>query len=172
MIGYPVSGHPLDGTHEFIRSKSKNIGKIYEWLEKRSSRDQAPDTSEIDTEKETEIEGEIQTQSVEPNNDFPIELGMPSQAEILQHMEVEKEDETVNATVIGLVTGIRKIQTKTGGMMLMETMESAGFDLRLVIFSRDYDAYVSKIEEDRILIIDGRAKYDTERDEISISPGA
>jgi len=35
MIGYPVSGHPLDGTHDFIRSKSKNIGKIYEWLEKR-----------------------------------------------------------------------------------------------------------------------------------------
>ena len=35
MIGYPVSGHPLDGTYDFIRSKSKNIGKIYEWLEKR-----------------------------------------------------------------------------------------------------------------------------------------
>jgi DNA polymerase III alpha subunit len=79
---------------------------------------------------------------------------LPSQAEILQHMEVEKEDETVNATVIGLVTGIRKIQTKTGGMMLMATMESAGFDLRLVIFSRDYDAYVSKVQEDLILIIE------------------
>jgi hypothetical protein len=39
-------------------------------------------------------------------------------------------------------------------MMLMATMESAGFDLRLVIFSRDYDAYVSKVEEDRILIIE------------------
>lgn len=97
---------------------------------------------------------------------------MSTQAEILQHMEVEKEDETVNATVIGLVTSIRKIQTKTGGMMLMATLESAGFDLRLVIFSRDYDAYVSKVEEDRILIIDGRVKYDTERDEISVSPGA
>ena len=35
MIGYPVSGHPLDGTYDFIRSKSRNIGKIYEWLEKR-----------------------------------------------------------------------------------------------------------------------------------------
>ncbi|MBC7503865.1 DNA polymerase III subunit alpha [Candidatus Gracilibacteria bacterium] len=171
MIGYPVSGHPLDGTHEFIRSKSKNIGKIYEWLEKRSSRDQVTDTSEIESEKENEIEVEIQTQSFEPNSDLPIELGMPSQAEILQHMEVEREDETVNATVIGLVTSIRKIQTKTGSMMLMATMESAGFDLRLVIFSRDYDAYVNKVQEDLILIIDGRVKYDAERDEISISPG-
>lgn len=171
MIGYPVSGHPLDGTDEFIRSKSKNIGKIYEWLEKRSSRDQVTDTSEIESEKENEIEVEIQTQSFEPNSDLPIELGMPSQAEILQHMEVEREDETVNATVIGLVTSIRKIQTKTGSMMLMATMESAGFDLRLVIFSRDYDAYVNKVQEDLILIIDGRVKYDAERDEISISPG-
>jgi hypothetical protein len=35
MIGYPVSGHPLDGMHDFIRSKSKNIGKIYEWVERK-----------------------------------------------------------------------------------------------------------------------------------------
>lgn len=25
MIGYPVSGHPLDGIREFILQKSKNI---------------------------------------------------------------------------------------------------------------------------------------------------
>lgn len=38
MIGYPVSGNPLDGTYDFIRSKSKNIGAIYEWLEKRKEK--------------------------------------------------------------------------------------------------------------------------------------
>ena len=94
--------------------------------------------------------------SRDPDSPPPVDdmADAPTQAEILQHMEVEKEDETVNATVIGLVTGIRKIQTKTGGMMLMAIMESAGFDLRLIIFSRDYDAYVSKVEEDRILIIE------------------
>ena len=38
----------------------------------------------------------------------------------------EKEpDVVINATVIGIVTSIRKIQTKTGGMMLMATVESA-----------------------------------------------
>ena len=183
MIGYPVSGHPLDGTYDFIRSKSKNIGKIYEWLEKRKEAVLVTmvdsDMGEWNEEWSTpENESEqILPMSVWQNIDpdpasLSTDADMPSQAEILQHMEVEKEDETVNATVIGLVTSIRKIQTKTGGMMLMATMESAGFDLRLVIFSRDYDAYVSKVEEDRILIIDGRAKYDTERDEISISPGA
>lgn len=34
-IGYPVSGHPLDGMTEFIRAKSKNVSLIYEWLEKK-----------------------------------------------------------------------------------------------------------------------------------------
>lgn len=68
---------------------------------------------------------------------------------------VEKEpDEVVNATLIGVVTSVRKIQTKTGGMMLLAMVESAGFDFRLAIFSRDYDTYVSKVEEDRVLIIE------------------
>jgi hypothetical protein len=25
IIGYPVSGHPLDGIEDFIRAKSKNL---------------------------------------------------------------------------------------------------------------------------------------------------
>ncbi len=183
MIGYPVSGNPLEGTYDFIRSKSKNIGKIYEWLEKRKEiiPVEILESDMGEWNDEWMIPGNSDTIGVNSSDapgtdgDSPaplIDIAIPSQAEVLQHMEIEKEDETVNATVIGLVTGIRKIQTKTGGMMLMATMESAGFDLRLVIFSRDYDAYASKVEEDRILIIEGRVKYDTERDEISVSPGA
>jgi DNA polymerase III alpha subunit len=57
-------------------------------------------------------------------------------------------------------------------MMLMALVESARFDFRLVLFSRDYETYVSKIEEDRIIIVEGRVRFDTERDEISVSPGA
>jgi hypothetical protein len=56
--------------------------------------------------------------------------------------------------------------------MLMATLESVGFTFRLTIFSRDYETYASKVEEDRILVIDGRIKFDLERDEISISPGS
>ena len=80
---------------------------------------------------------------------------MPTQAEIFQHMDIEREpDEVIVATLIGLVTSIRRIQTKSGGMMLMATVESAGFDYRLVIFSRDYDDYSPKVEEDRIIIVE------------------
>ena len=88
-------------------------------------------------------------------------------------MEIDKvEDTSFFATVIGLITEVRKIQTKTGGMMLLAKVESVGFDFRLTIFSRDYDTYAAKVEEDRIIVVDGRVRFDTERDEISVSPGA
>jgi len=98
---------------------------------------------------------------------------IPSQAEVLQHMEIEKvEDESFFATLIGLVTEVRKIQTKSGAPMLLAKVESAGFEFRLTIFSRDYDKYAPKVEEDRIIVVDGRVRFDRERDEISVSPGA
>lgn len=88
-------------------------------------------------------------------------------------MEIDKvEDTSFFATVIGLITEVRKIQTKTGGMMLLAKVESVGFEFRLTIFSRDYDTYAAKVEEDRIIVVDGRVRFDTERDEISVSPGA
>lgn len=34
IIGYPVSGHPLDGIGEFIKKKSKNITAVYDWIER------------------------------------------------------------------------------------------------------------------------------------------
>jgi DNA polymerase III alpha subunit len=60
----------------------------------------------------------------------------------------------ISATVIGIITSVRKIQTKTGGMMILALVESAGFEFRLAIFPRDYDLYVSKIEEDRVIIVE------------------
>lgn len=193
MIGYPVSGHPLDGMHDFIRSKSKNIGKIYEWVERKREWwviedvevwEVQPDIS-LSFWHQEESASESKTEQILPlsvwqnlDPDSPPLLDtdtpyLPSQAEVFQHMEVEKvEDESIFATVIGVVASVRKIQTKTGGMMLMALVESVGFDFRLVIFSRDYDTYASKVEEDRIIIVDGRVKYDTEREEISVSPGA
>lgn len=88
-------------------------------------------------------------------------------------MAIEKtENEPFFATLMGLVTDVRTIQTKTGGMMLMATVESAGFDFRLTIFTRDYEKYAHKIEEDRMIVVDGRVRFDTERDEISVSPGS
>lgn len=53
----------------------------------------------------------------------------------------------------------------------MAKVESAGFEFRLTVFSRDYETYAHKIQEDTIIIVEGRLRFDTERDEISVSPG-
>ncbi len=185
MIGYPVSGHPLDWTHDFIRQKSKNIGAIYEWLEKRKEKIPVSVSSwhtdeEVMTDNAWDTEGGInqnsnnliETENLEISPEIQDTDAPPPEIDINITIDEKEPDVVINATVIGLVTNIRKIQTKSGGMMLMALVESAGFDFRLVLFSRDYETYVSKIEEDRIIIVEGRVRFDTERDEISVSPGA
>ena len=210
IIGYPVSGHPLEGIEEFVRAKSKNIGVISDWIEKKNSRElvelvEIPEGVELaesvsviakekvnpsETRRGIPLGGEAiyiseTTGSPLPstrdrddenlNSPAPIDpddTSVPTQAEELQHMAIEKvKEESIFATLIGLVHDVRKIQTKSGGMMLMATVESVGFDFKLVIFPRDYEAYEKKVIEDMIVIVDGRLRFDTERDEISISPG-
>ena len=54
--------------------------------------------------------------------------------------------------------------------MLVAVVETVGFDFRIVIFPKDYEKYESKIEEDTIVVVDGRVKFDREAGEISIFP--
>lgn len=191
IIGYPVSGHPLDGIEEFVRKKSKNISMIYEWIEKKSevtdnvwamideistssdtlwsmaeqesAMKEAPPRSIADS-REAEVKGVLSLS----DGDLPAVL----EDEWLEVPGVEKvREESVFATLIGLVHDVRKMQTKSGGMMLMATVESVGFDFKLVVFPRDYETYEKKVIEDMIVVVYGRLKFDTERDEISISPG-
>lgn len=140
MVGYPVSGHPLDGIGEFIKKKSKNITSVYDWIERE------------------EI---VQMMDEEGN---PIGEKWED--------ELEKTPETIYATLIGLVSNVRKMQTKSGGMMMIATVESVGFDFRIVIFPKDYEKYELKIIEDTIVVADGRLKFDDEADEVSLFPAA
>jgi DNA polymerase III subunit alpha len=151
MIGYPVSGHPLDGMGDFIQKKSKNIGAIYEWLH----RSEIPEILDTETPLDHHVANDEWSWII--LSDYPT--------------SPQKEVETqLFATLIWLVTDVRKIQTKTGNMMLLATVESAWFTFRLTIFSREYETYAEKVQEDCIIVVDGRVRFDTERDEISVSP--
>ena len=55
--------------------------------------------------------------------------------------------------------------------MLLATVESVGFNFRIVVFTRDYDQYVGKLNVDQIVVADGRLRFDNERGEISLTPG-
>lgn len=54
--------------------------------------------------------------------------------------------------------------------MMVATVESVGFDFRIVIFPRDYEKYESKIEEDMMVVANGRVKWDSEKCELSLFP--
>lgn len=182
MIGYPVSGHPLDGIADFIRSKTKNLWAIFDWIENKWSIKTDPGMVEIPTPEddwspglmpaEIRATGEslISPQPDDITSPLSDEDTPPIDIEDVQMKVTKTPSESVYAQLIGLVHDVRKFQTKTGGMMLIATVESVGFDFKLTIFPRDYDTYAAKIEEDRILVVDGRVKFDEERDEISISP--
>lgn len=127
---------------------------------------------EMETVPETKTQSEeVENTTPTPDNtDIP---PVPESDEVIEAPVVEKaKEENIFATLIGLVHDVRKMQTKSGGMMLMATIESVGFDFKLVIFPRDYETYENKVIEDMIVVVDGRLRFDTERDEVSISPGA
>ncbi len=172
-IGYPVSGHPLDGLSEFIQKKSKNIGPVYDWIKKQEERIDTPILEDAPIQKMDDSGMEVSLVSwTEDFQDKDVPPSLTPEEEVIEIPEKREIEESVYATLIWLVHDVRKIQTKSGGMMVMATLESAWFTFRLTIFSRDYETYASKVEEDKILVIDWRVKFDTERHEVSISPGA
>lgn len=147
VIGYPVSGHPLDGMEDFILSRSKNTSLITEWFESQRN----------GNETESDIVDE-NTENLEP---------IP---EVKSKEDKKKTDTDMQATLIGLVSEVRHIPTKTGGNMIIATVQSVGFDFTLAVFPRDFSLYVDKILEDHIITVSGKLRFDAERGEVSISP--
>lgn len=154
------------------------MGPILEWI---ASLDEAPlDTVPVET--PTPLDTEKAS-----SEDTPLPDDMPSvvtDEESMSSEEVieptppelppieEEREESIFAQLIGVVGNIRKMQTKSGGMMMVATVETIGFDFRIVIFPKEYEKYESKIEEDMIVVVDGRIKFDRESGEVSIFPSA
>lgn len=161
MIGYPVSGHPLDGLNDFILSRSKNAKAAIDWLEKIQN-------------PETEENGEIPTENIPENSATAESLEEnentheKTDAKHKTWKKDNKDEET--ATLIGLVAEARHIPTKTGGNMLIAKVQSAGFDFTVAVFPRDYELYKDKILEDTIVIVEGKLRFDSERGEVSLAP--
>lgn len=157
IIGYPVSGHPLTWLDEYIRKKSKNIGVIDDWI------------SHLATEKS--IESDVIEEEVSEWNDTP---GIPSLGQ-----EVEKspfrERQTLykslpKVRIIGVVNDVRHMTTKKGEMMCVAKVQSIGFEFRIVIFSRSYEVLAPKIQEDQIVVCDGKVRFDDTAREITLMP--
>lgn len=188
MIGYPVSGHPLEGIENYIKAKMKNLPTVLELVRSKAQIEEVllPAHTMSDGEETIEIiDGSTVAwvSEVVPATMDESEIPLSSRSEEDQSdtgptpeeppvLPPEQKEESVFAQLIGIVTEVRKIQTRTWSMMLTATVESIGFDFRIVIFPKDYDLYESKITEDTIVVANGRVRYDAERSELSLLPSA
>lgn len=125
--------------------KSKNISKVQDWFEKLKNHENEENSTE--------------------NPELPDEN---SEKKSENSKKENKDDDS--ATLIGFVAEVRHIPTKSGQMMIIALVQSAGFDFRVIIFGRDFELYKDKIREDTIIIATGKLRFDEERGEVSLSP--
>ena len=85
MIGYPVSGHPLDGMSDFIRARSKNLGPIFEWMASLDEVVVAPIVSSVSVSEECEPSDPLEPRESLTDNDVPPPPELPP-------IEEEKEE--------------------------------------------------------------------------------
>jgi DNA polymerase-3 subunit alpha len=71
-------------------------------------------------------------------------------------------------TVGGLLTGVRRVTTKTKREMLLATLEDDHGELTIMVFQNDnFETMVEKIQDDHIVILSGRVRVNN--DEITIT---
>lgn len=86
--------------------------------------------------------------------------------------EAKKKERDPRVRFIGLVTSVRKVQTKTGKMMAIANCDSFDFRFTVVIFPKDYDTLGNLLEEDKIVLVEGGLKCSLENGEISVIANA
>lgn len=71
--------------------------------------------------------------------------------------------------LIGLVTSVRQVQTKTGKMMAIATCDSFDFKFIVLVFSKEYEALSPLLEVDKILLVEGIFRGNEENGEIAVT---
>ena len=72
-------------------------------------------------------------------------------------------------TIGGLVAGLTKRVTKAGGVMLQLAVEDlAGASVEVLVFPKVYEMYVSVVQSDAILLLEGRVDRDVRDDSVKM----
>jgi len=126
MIGFYVSGHPLDWLQKYCSKRSNNVKKLkmsFEELQKIEDKENPKADKNSEKEKEKKQKKE------------------PKKEEIIQ--------------TVWVITDLRKIITKTWKQMMFLKCEWFDYDFEVVIFPKDLDKYKDKLELDKIVIVNG-----------------
>lgn len=80
-----------------------------------------------------------------------------------------KKEVMKRVRLIGLVTSVRQVQTKTGKMMAIATCDSFDFKFTVLVFSKEYEALSPLLEEDKILLVEGIFRGNEENGEMAVT---
>ncbi len=136
MIGFYVSGHPLDWLQRYCSRRSNNIKKLKMSMEELLELDKK-DNPEKYTSPQPSPQGE----------------GAKSKNEKLKPKKEKQKEEIVQA--VWVVVDLRKLITKTWKQMMFLKCEWFDYDFEVVIFPKDIDKYKDKVEIDKIIIVNG-----------------
>lgn len=133
MIWFSVSGHALDGLGRYCMRRSNNTRKLKMSMADLLEEDKKQNPNKyLPEEEKKKLEEENQKKWVKTER---------------------PKDEIVQA--VWVITDLRKIVTKTWKPMVFLKCEWYDFDFEVVIFPKDVEKYVDKLDFDKIVIVNG-----------------
>lgn len=158
-IGYGVSGHGLDGLKPYIDKRTIGMEHVAEWRKKMSESERVV----------MEVEGEEGGESVVHVQQTPEKPTEEASEDKTGKKPTSKKEAMKRVRLIGLVTSVRHVQTKTGKMMAIALCDSFDFQFTVLVFSKEYEALSLLLEEDKILLVEGIFRGNEENGEMSVT---
>ena len=150
MLGFRISGHPLDWLWKYCARRSNNTKKLKMSMEELLELDKKENPEKYE-EKVEEIE----------------KMWLDKKEEKKEKKPKKKEKEEV-ISAVWVIEDIRKIITKTGKTMMFLKCEWFDYDFEVVIFPRDIEKYVDSLEIDKVIIINWNLSINFEYNRKSI----
>ncbi len=173
IIGYTITGHPLDWLKNYILKKSSWLSHVYEFKKKLETKTYELIENEFWFIEENESwTNEVATSEdiswviEQKNNKEPMEEEQPNLEKIEKKNKWYNDNKKVR--FFWVITNIRKIQTKAWKMMLVVNCDSFDFKFNITIFPKDYDKFSSQIEETKIIMVEWFLKLNEQIEEISV----
>lgn len=173
IIWYSVTWHWLDWMKKYLNEKSSWIEHIIEFKKEMKNRAYEIDISDdIENWFPWASDSDWNNDEYSQNNNWN---NIPKQKPINEKSEkwwYKKGERDKKSRLFGLVTNIRKIQTKTWKMMIVASCDSTFFKFSITIFPKDYDKFANTLSEWQIAMVEWNLKFNYEMWEIAIMPNS
>ena len=136
-IGFYVSGHPLDWLGRYCSRRGCNVEKLRKSMDELLEEDKKNNPDKYIRKEMDEIKKLTETEEEDKKEK--------------KKKKQDRKEEKVQA--VWVIIELRKIITKWWKPMMFIKWEWFDYDFEVVLFSKDIDKYVEKLEEAKIIIV-------------------